>query len=122
MAETIVFGRVVLASNMKQTVVTKSGSTFLHKRTLGVIGKAKKGHAKHLYRNIKQGHPDMTKYQWAVDFLKGTLKANDLAKVGSEAARLSHFNTRKAITSCEIQSALEQLYPKRSNTFGFIER
>ncbi|XP_053328063.1 histone H2B 1/2-like [Spea bombifrons] len=79
------------------------------KRPLKAAGKekSKKEYSKRVYRVLKQVHPDQSRYQKAVELLNGDLvKGDGLAGVAEEAARLSHYNPRKTITSCEIQSAL----------------
>ncbi|KAM4652880.1 histone H2B.3-like [Discoglossus pictus] len=85
-------------------VIRKLEEASLRKRALQTsncsIGKAKHGHAKHLYRIRKQQH---------LEFLNGDLTSDGLGQIASEAARLSHHNKRRVISSHEINSALKQL-------------
>ncbi|XP_075465798.1 histone H2B-like [Ascaphus truei] len=103
---------------MKATAVARTdvGGSRVRKVSLLVpvkknIRKHKQEYSSYLYRAIKQVHPDMCRCRWAADPGNRDLVGSDcFSLVAAEAARLSLYNTRNAITSREVQTALKLLY------------
>ncbi|MEE6488842.1 hypothetical protein FKM82_015405 [Ascaphus truei] len=102
---------------MKATAVARTdvGGARVRKVSLLVpvknIRKHKQEYSSYLYRAIKQVHPDMSRCRWAADpGNRGLVGSDGFSLVAAEAARLSLYNTRNAITSREVQTALKLLY------------
>ncbi|CAH2305203.1 histone H2B-like [Pelobates cultripes] len=93
---------------MKPVVAKKSAAAPCGSmQALPVMVKPKKSYSKHLYRIVKQVLPEATQSQTALDCLnKDMLDSERLHDIAAEAARLSLYNMRHAITSQEVNCAL----------------
>ncbi|KAG8430605.1 hypothetical protein GDO86_020314 [Hymenochirus boettgeri] len=89
---------------MKPTVRKSRTSKKVEQRTMGKIREKSKGHySTFIYRLLKQKKlPESTPFS----LLKDTMSKETCSSIAEEAARLSLYNKRKAITCQEIQSAM----------------
>ncbi|KAL4591627.1 hypothetical protein LXL04_004596 [Taraxacum kok-saghyz] len=93
----------------KKAAEGNEGKKRRKRRKVGENGGGE-GHKRYLYRVMKQVHPDLGISSKAMTIIKN-LMADMFEKLAEDAARLSDYNKKMAMTAREIQAAVKLVLP-----------